>query len=439
MSYPLEDVKVLDLTRLLPGPFCTMMLADYGADVLRVEDTGAGDYLRFWPPYYGDDADNASGTRSAAYLALNRGKRAIRLDLKKEEGKDLLMRLVDSHDILVESFRPGVMDRLGLGYETLRERNPALIYCAISGYGQDGDNRDRAGHDMNYLGLAGMLGLTGRKGGPPVQAAGQIADLGGGALMALFGIMAAIHERSRSGEGQFLDVSMTDGALSWLSILAAAYFCDDDVPRRGDPDLSGGRVCYFVYETSDGRWMSLGALEPKFWREWCVGVDREDLIDRQLEPPDSEAGRQVADSRGDRKKRKTPSAIEDPKRWDMILVGEKGMMLFKRSSTDWMVTPGRRLEQFADVPKTIRRVSNEDVEWVEACKGGPKPLSSFDYAGPFTEMVLLGNLAVRLGKEIEWDAEALKATHDPEDDELIRRQYRKGWDLPVPTAVSRVG
>ena len=295
MSYPLEDVKVLDLTRLLPGPFCTMMLADYGADVLRVEDTGAGDYLRFWPPYYGDDADNASGTRSAAYLALNRGKRAIRLDLKKEEGKDLLMRLVDSHDILVESFRPGVMDRLGLGYETLRERNPALIYCAISGYGQDGDNRDRAGHDMNYLGLAGMLGLTGRKGGPPVQAAGQIADLGGGALMALFGIMAAIHERSRSGEGQFLDVSMTDGALSWLSILAAAYFCDDDVPRRGDPDLSGGRVCYFVYETSDGRWMSLGALEPKFWREWCVGVDREDLIDRQLEPPDSEAGRQVAD------------------------------------------------------------------------------------------------------------------------------------------------
>ena len=165
-----------------------------------------------------------------------------------------------------------------------------------------------------------------------------------------------------------------------------------------------------------------------------------DLLEKATEEARrTSAGRQVADSRGGRNKRKTPSTIEDPKRWDMILVGEKGMMLFKRSSTDWMVTPGRRLEQFADVPKTIRRVSNEDVEWVEACKGGPKPLSSFDYAGPFTEMVLLGNLAVRLGKKIEWDAEALKATNAPEADELIRREYRKGWDLPVPTVVSRVG
>lgn len=295
MSRPLDDIKVLDLTRLLPGPFCTLMLADYGAGVLRIEDTGAGDYLRFWPPYYGDDAGSQEGTRSAAYLALNRGKRAMRLDLKKAEGKDILLRLAESHDVLVESFRPGVMDRLGLGYETLRERNSALIYCAISGYGQDGALRDRAGHDMNYLALAGLLGLTGRKGGPPVQAAGQIADLGGGALMALFGIMTAIHERERSGQGQFLDVSMTDGALSWLSILAAGYFCNGEVPARGDPDLSGGRVCYFVYQTSDGRWMSLGALEPKFWREWCVGVGREDLIDRQLEHPGSETGKQVSE------------------------------------------------------------------------------------------------------------------------------------------------
>ena len=295
MSYPLEDVKVLDLTRLLPGPFCTLMLADYGAEVLRIEDTGAGDYLRFLPPYYGEDADNQAGTRSAAYLALNRGKRAMRLDLKNDEGREILLRLVESHDVLVESFRPGVMEKLGLGYETLCERNSALVYCAISGYGQDGVNRDRAGHDMNYLSLAGMLGLTGRKGGPPVQAAGQIADLGGGALMALFGIMSALHERSKSGKGQFLDVSMTDGALTWLSFLAAGYFCDGNVPLRGDPDLSGGRVCYFVYETADGRWMSLGALEPKFWQEWCAGIDRDDLVGKQLEHPDSDTGRQVAE------------------------------------------------------------------------------------------------------------------------------------------------
>jgi hypothetical protein len=164
-----------------------------------------------------------------------------------------------------------------------------------------------------------------------------------------------------------------------------------------------------------------------------------DLLEQAIkEAKKTGADRQVAEPRGGKKKR-APLAIDNPKRWDVILVGEEGMMLFRRSSTDWIVRPGRRIEQFAEVPKTIRRVSNEDVEWLEACKGGPKPLSSFDYAGPLTEMVLLGNLAVRLGKKIEWDAGALKATNAPEADELIRRDYRKGWDLPVPAVVSRIG
>ncbi|MHC4511023.1 MAG: hypothetical protein ACYTAO_19055, partial [Planctomycetota bacterium] len=164
-----------------------------------------------------------------------------------------------------------------------------------------------------------------------------------------------------------------------------------------------------------------------------------DLLEQVTEEAKkTDTGRQVVNAR-DVKKKRTPLAIDAPKRWDMILVGDEGMMSFKRSSTDWIVTPGRRIEQFAGVPKTIRRVSSEDVEWMEACKGGPKPLSSFDYAGPLTEMVLLGNLAVRLDKKIEWDAGALKATNAPEADELVRREYRKGWDLPVPPAVSRVG
>jgi len=164
-----------------------------------------------------------------------------------------------------------------------------------------------------------------------------------------------------------------------------------------------------------------------------------DLLEKAtIEAKRADADRRAADAKG-RKKKKTPPTIEDPKRWDMILVGDEGMMLFKRSSTDWIITPSRRVEQFADVPKAIRRVGNEDVEWMEACKGGPKPLSSFDYAGSLTEMVLLGNLAVRLGKKIEWDAEALKATNCPEADGLIRRQYRKGWDLPLPAALSRIG
>ena len=285
----LEDVKVLDLTRLLPGGFCSLLLADFGAAVLKVEDTGMGDYLRWAPPYH-EGAE--SSARSALFLALNRGKRSIRLDLKTEGGREVLLRLAAEHDVLLESFRPGVLDRLGVGYDRLREANPRLVYCAITGYGQDGPYRDRAGHDMNYLGLTGMLGLTGEPGGPPVQAAGQIADLGGGALMAAFGVMAALRERERSGEGQLVDVSMTDGALSWLALVAARYLADGTRPRRGELDLAGGYVCYRPYACRDG-WVTLGALEPKFWRAWCEGVGRPDLLERQFDGPGSDAHAEV--------------------------------------------------------------------------------------------------------------------------------------------------
>ena len=194
----LGGLKVLDLTRLLPGGFCSLLLADFGADVVKVEDTGAGDYIRWSPPHYEGAEPSAS---SALFLALNRGKRSIRIDLKSAAGKDVLLRLVRDADVLLESFRPGVLDRLGVGYERLREENPGLVYCAITGYGQDGPNRDRSGHDMNYLGLNGMLGLTGEVDGPPISASAQIADLGGGALMAVAGILIALQDRARSGEG----------------------------------------------------------------------------------------------------------------------------------------------------------------------------------------------------------------------------------------------
>jgi crotonobetainyl-CoA:carnitine CoA-transferase CaiB-like acyl-CoA transferase len=192
----------------------------------------------------------------------------------------------------VESFRPGVLDRLGVGWERLSEQNPGLVYCAISGYGQDGPLRDRSGHDMNYLGLVGLLGLTGEKGGPPVQSAGQIADLGGGGLMAAFGILAALRERDRSGQGQFVDVSMADGALSWLAMVAGRYFAEGVAPQRGDLELAGRLICYRPYACKDG-WVSLGALEPKFWQAWCQGVGREDLVEKQFEAPGSEAHAEV--------------------------------------------------------------------------------------------------------------------------------------------------
>jgi alpha-methylacyl-CoA racemase len=317
MSLPLSGVKVLDLSRLLPGGFCSLLLADFGAEVLKVEDTGAGDYIRWAPPYYEGAEDSA---KSAMFLSLNRNKRSIRIDLKSEAGREVLLRLVRDYDVVLESFRPGVLDRLGVGYERMREENPGLVYCAISGYGQSGPKRDASGHDMNYLGLIGLLGLTGEGdevGGHPTQAAGQIADLGGGALMAAFGILAALRERdgapirsasthptpgdgdspaarTGSGQGQFVDVSMADGALSWLAMVAGQYFADGVVPKRGEQLLAGAVICYRPYECADG-WVSLGALEPKFWQAWCRGVGREDLIEKQFEHPGFEAHEQVAE------------------------------------------------------------------------------------------------------------------------------------------------
>jgi alpha-methylacyl-CoA racemase len=290
MSLPLDGIKVLDLSRLLPGGFCSLLLADFGADVLKVEDVNMGDYVRWAPPKYEGVEDSAAG---ALFLALNRNKSSIRIDLKSEGGREVFLRLARDADVVLESFRPGVLDRLGVGYERLREENPGLVYCAITGYGQDGSLRDRSGHDMNYLGLVGLLGLTGEADGPPVQAAGQIADIGGGAQMAAIGILTALRERDRSGQGQFVDVSMSDGSLSWLAMVAARFFAEEACPRRGGLELAGRLVCYRPYACADG-WVTLGALEPKFWAAWCRGVGREDLIQKQFESPGSPIHDEVA-------------------------------------------------------------------------------------------------------------------------------------------------
>jgi crotonobetainyl-CoA:carnitine CoA-transferase CaiB-like acyl-CoA transferase len=289
VSLPLEGLRVLDLSRLLPGGFCSLLLSDFGADVIKVEDTAMGDYVRWAPPYYEGPDETA---RSALFLALNRGKRSIRLDLKSDGGKDVLLRLARDADVLLESFRPGVLERLGVGYELLRSENPGLVYCAITGYGQDGPNRDRSGHDTNYLGLNGLLALTGEAGGAPVQSAGQIADIGGGALMAVIGILLTLRERERSGQGQFVDCSMFDGSLSWLAMVAAETFASGRAPRRGELQLAGALTCYRPYRCADG-YITLGALEPKFWAAFCQGVGRDDLLGGAFDPPGSDTHRAV--------------------------------------------------------------------------------------------------------------------------------------------------
>lgn len=285
---PLEGVRVLDLSRLLPGPFASLLLADFGADVIKVEDTGAGDYTRVYPPYAEGAEESA---KSVAFLALNRNKRSIRLDLKQDEGRQTLLRLVEDADVVLESFRPGVLDRLGVGYATMRERNPAIVYCAITGFGQTGPLKDRPGHDLNYLGLNGVLALNGVRDGPPVNGGVQIADVGGGSLMGVIGILAALRHAERTGEGQFVDISMTDGGLA-LAAMDAAITLQGAAPRRGRTLLTGEHLCYRPYACADG-YISVGALEPKFWAAFCQGVEREDLIPHQFDPPGSPAHAEV--------------------------------------------------------------------------------------------------------------------------------------------------
>lgn len=252
----LEGARVLDLTRLLPGPYCTLILADLGARVDKLEEPGTGDYLRHMPP----SRDGVSGM----FRALNRDKRSICIDLKKPEGPALVTRLARHYDVLVEGFRPGVLERLGLGPRALAEANPRLVVCSITGYGQSGELSQRAGHDINYLARAGVLGLTGPTLGAPQVFGVQLADIAGGALWGAIGILSALLERERTGRGRHVDVSMTDGAHAFLTAALGNHFAGGTSARGAEP-LTGGLAVYRVYETMDGKFISVGALEPKFW------------------------------------------------------------------------------------------------------------------------------------------------------------------------------
>ncbi|MDQ4006217.1 MAG: CoA transferase [Actinomycetota bacterium] len=275
MSGPLYGVRILDLTRLLPGNYCTLLLADLGADVVKVEEPGRGDYIRFTPPMV--------GAEGSVHRALNRGKRSIAINLKADGGPELLRRLARDAAAVVESFRPGVLDRLGAGFAALSEENPRLVYCAITGYGQDGPYRDRAGHDINYTGYTGVLHNSGAPDGPPVMSSVQIGDFGGGMAAAL-GIAAALSEAERTGTGRLVDVSMMDVVMSWSGVLLSSYLATGVVPSRGRTPLGGGLACYRVYRAGDGGYLAVGALEPRFWRALCDRIGLPELIDIQHHP-----------------------------------------------------------------------------------------------------------------------------------------------------------
>tara|TARA_R110000823_G_scaffold262224_1_gene382846 strand:- start:23499 stop:24656 length:1158 start_codon:yes stop_codon:yes gene_type:complete len=260
MAGPLTSLKVLDFSTLLPGPYATLLLADMGADVLRVEAPDRVDLIRVMPPH---DAGV-----STAHGFLNRGKKSLTLNLKEEGSADKVLELVKDFDIVIEQFRPGVMDRLGIGYEALKAVNPSLIYCSITGYGQTGPYKDRAGHDINYLSLAGVSSHCGRADSGPPPMGIQIADVAGGSHHAVMGILAAVIHRQQTGEGQFVDVSMTDAAFALNGMSGAACLAGGQEQKPESSLLNGGSF-YDYYQTSDGRWLSVGSLEPQFSARLC--------------------------------------------------------------------------------------------------------------------------------------------------------------------------
>ena len=264
MKSPLSSLKILDFSTLLPGPFATMMLADMGADILWVDSVKSK-----------IDQENSKAATMREYLG--RSKRSIALDLKKPEAVDIIKRLVDEYDIIVEQFRPGVMKRLGLDYKTIFKINPRIIYCSITGYGQTGPYKDRAGHDINYLATAGVSSHSGRKNNGPILSGVQIADIAGGSLPAVSGILAAVIQRIQTGEGQYIDISMTDGSFALNTIHGAEYLSGGSEPKLESTILNGGSY-YDYYQTKDGRYFSVGSLEPKFFQQLCKVLEKTGYI-----------------------------------------------------------------------------------------------------------------------------------------------------------------
>ena len=265
---PLQRYKILDLTQRLPGPLCTMILSDMGMDVIKIEEPVKGDFCRSMPPFY-----NGQG---ALFIFLNRNKKSFTLDLKSPEGREIFLTMASMADAVLEGSRPGFMDSLKLGYEDVKRVNPAIVYCSLSGYGQDGPYRDRAGHDLNYNALAGILAMTGNEDGPALPGM-LLADVAGG-LGAVIAILMGLLHRGETGLGQYIDVSMFDLLFSWFGLTNVAESVGlGRSLKRGETTFTGKLACYHLYKTRDGEHVSLGALEPKFWAQFCEAIDRQDL------------------------------------------------------------------------------------------------------------------------------------------------------------------
>jgi len=387
MSGPLHGIRILDFTRLLPGPFGTMILGDLGADIVRVEAPNFPDLLVMMPP--------SDGKVSAGHRALNRNKRSMFLDLKKPGGPELVGRLVKDFDVVVEQFRPGVMEKLGVGYETLAAENPGLIYCSITGYGQDGPYRLRAGHDLNYLSIASVMSFTGRKDAGPLPLGIQVADQCAGGMNAVIGIIAALVHKERTGEGQYIDISMTDGGVQLAALYGANYLLGGQQIGYESDILNGGGY-YDVYETKDGEYMSVGGLEPQFFAAMVKALGRDDLGNYHL-------------AVGDRNEfLKSELAKEFKSRtraeWEQVF-----------ANVDACVEPVLSVSEMVEHPQVVAREMVVEVETEDGKKlrqiGSPYKMtrtkSEFNYAG-----VIPGSSTDQVLAEAGLSAEEIKELVD---------------------------
>ncbi|MCF8199801.1 MAG: CoA transferase [Sulfuritalea sp.] len=335
---PLAGLRILDLTRLLPGPVATMHLADLGAEVIKIEDTGAGDYARAMGP--DERANNPEGGDSLFFRIVNRNKKSLRLDLKQAAGVEIFLRLARNADVIFESFRPGVVDKLGIGYETVKAINPRIVYCAITGYGQTGPWADLAGHDLNYLAISGLLDQIGThdgvSSGAPAIPNLQIGDLLGGALTPLLGVLAAVIGAKATGQGSHVDVAMTDAVLAHTIFPLVTTLAHGKPAPRGADMLTGGVPCYSVYRTADERYLAVGALEPKFWEQVCSVIDRPDLAPFGL----------ASGSEGRRVKSELAALIASHPltHWQAVF-----------ADTDCCVTPVLRIDETLKHPQIVAR------------------------------------------------------------------------------------
>jgi len=358
---PLAGLRVLDLTRLLPGPVATMHLADLGAEVIKIEDTAAGDYARAMGP--GQPAADGGGD-SLFFRMVNRNKKSLRLDLKQAAGVEVFLRLARDADVIFEGFRPGVVDKLGIGYETVRAINPRIVYCAITGYGQTGPWADHAGHDINYLATAGLLDQIGTHdgtgSGAPAIPNLQVGDLLGGALTPLLGVLAAVIGAKATGQGSHVDVAMTDAVLAHTIFPLVTTLAYGQPAPRGADLLTGGVPCYGVYRTADGRYLAVGALEPKFWQALCAAVGRSDLAPFGLAT--GSKGREVkAELAG-------LLASQPLAHWEPIF-----------AAADCCVTPVLRLDEAMVHPQVLAREMLVEVEGVKQY-APPCKLSAWPWA-----------------------------------------------------------